>query len=186
MALSRSEQMKRVRSSDTAPELLLRSALRRHHLLGYRISHRIGRIRPDVVFLGRRVAVFIDGCFWHGCPLHYCSPQSNKPFWARKLADNTDRDRRQTKELEALGWKVTRIFEHEVLEDVDFVVQRISAIMSGSLYDCGPDWRVVQVIPDEKDRNIEHRFLQDLRVSQNSKVVTGRRITAKARLQRPR
>ena len=70
--------------------------------------------RPDIVFPGARVAVFIDGCFWHGCPDHYVRPRSSEEFWSKKLAENCRRDSVQTKRLEDIGWRVCRVWEHEV------------------------------------------------------------------------
>src|SRR5689334_4318438 len=113
MAMTRSEQMARIRSSNTAPEQLLRAALRSEGLR-FRIGTCAPGSRPDVVFAGRRVAVFIDGCFWHGCPEHYLRPRSRPDYWAVKLATYVERDRRQTAELTSLGWRVCRVWEHEV------------------------------------------------------------------------
>lgn len=69
---------------------------------------------PDLVFLSARLAVFVDGCFWHGCPLHHTLPAANREFWLRKVTRNQERDRRVDEELVALGWRVLRIWEHEV------------------------------------------------------------------------
>jgi len=107
------------RRRDTRPERALRSAL---HRLGYRfrtdflIREGGARVRPDVVFTRRRVAVFIDGCFWHCCPQHSNSPSVNRGYWGPKLERNVARDDRNNAALEAAGWKVVRIWEHEPLE----------------------------------------------------------------------
>lgn len=74
------------------------------------------KVRPDFVFQRARVAVFVDGCFWHGCPRHGTKPSSNKSFWREKLAKNRERDRRVTRTLRRAGWQVVRIWEHALAE----------------------------------------------------------------------
>jgi len=72
------------------------------------------RVKPDFVFSAQRLVVFIDGCFWHGCPLHATAPKSNAEFWAAKLAENKVRDRHVNRALRRRGWRVVRIWEHEL------------------------------------------------------------------------
>jgi DNA G:T-mismatch repair endonuclease len=72
------------------------------------------RVRPDFVFPKLRIAVFVDGCFWHGCPLHATRPKQNAQFWREKIAANRARDRLVTRRLRARGWRVLRIWEHEL------------------------------------------------------------------------
>jgi DNA mismatch endonuclease (patch repair protein) len=111
--------MRANRRRDTSPEITIRSAL---HALGfrYRVDRPIrvdGRIvRPDLVFVGPRVVVFIDGCFWHGCPQHGELPRANREFWRLKLRANRRRDASQTRILRAHGWSVLRVWEHEPAE----------------------------------------------------------------------
>lgn len=111
----RRRNMQANRRRDTKPELALRSALHRAGLR-YRCDFRIdlpaGRVRPDIVFTRRRVAIFVDGCFWHSCPDHGSRPKTNQPYWSPKLAKNVERDLRNTGLLEAAGWRVVRIWEH--------------------------------------------------------------------------
>ncbi len=85
-------------------------------LSGSRHSSLVPRltVRPDFVFLKSRTAVFVDGCFWHGCPKHGTQPASNRSFWKRKFARNKDRDRLVSRILRAYGWQVVRIWEHEL------------------------------------------------------------------------
>lgn len=112
----RSRNMSAIRRRDTKPELRLRSML---HQRGwrYRVDLRIDtarrRVRPDIVFTARRVAIFVDGCFWHGCPEHSRSPRKNVAYWGTKLAGNVARDQATTEALEESGWLVLRVWEHE-------------------------------------------------------------------------
>lgn len=103
------------RGRDTRPEMAVRSIV---HGMGlrYRVDHppsRELRTRGDLVFPRRRVVVFIDGCFWHGCPLHYTSPKSNARYWSTKVVANRERDTRTTEALTELGWTVLRFWTHQ-------------------------------------------------------------------------
>lgn len=107
--------MKANRSRDTGPELALRRAV---HSLGlrYRVAVQpVSGVRrtADLVFPRARVAVFMDGCFWHGCPLHYTAPVANAAFWAEKVTRNQTRDHEIDALLESAGWRVLRFWEHE-------------------------------------------------------------------------
>ena len=88
---------------------------------------------PDFAFTGQQVAVFVDGCFWHGCPRHYAVPRSNVTFWKKKLDRNMQRDQRVNGELVALGWAVVRVWEHEAKTDVARVVRRIEQALRGEV-----------------------------------------------------
>lgn len=116
----RSRNMAAVKRANTKPEVELRQAL---HRAGFRfrkdypIRADSVLVRPDIAFTRRRVAVFVDGCFWHGCPAHGQIPATNTSFWAAKLAANVDRDRRQDQLLAAAGWHVVRVWEHATVED---------------------------------------------------------------------
>lgn len=107
------------RRRDTGPEKSLRSAL---HGLGLRFRVDLpialeGRrpVRPDIVFTRSRVAIFVDGCFWHGCPEHFAAPRSNRTYWGPKIARNVERDSEVTAALTSSGWHVVRVWEHELL-----------------------------------------------------------------------
>jgi DNA mismatch endonuclease (patch repair protein) len=109
--------MRSNRRTDTKPEVTLRSAL---HAAGFRFrkDHRLDlaegiRVRPDIVFTRRKVAVFVDGCFWHVCPTHGREPTVNEWYWTPKLRRNVERDRAADRALAAAGWTVVRIWEHE-------------------------------------------------------------------------
>ncbi|MBI5309500.1 MAG: very short patch repair endonuclease [Actinobacteria bacterium] len=108
------------RRRDTGPELRLRSSLHRSGLR-FRVDLPIpvpGRrpIRPDVVFTRPRVAIFLDGCFWHGCPEHGSIPKTNAAYWLSKIARNRERDHQTDRLLGEAGWVVVRIWEHESME----------------------------------------------------------------------
>lgn len=116
--------------SDTKPEVALRSALHRHGLRfrkDYPIRTGGGRpIRADIAFMKVRLAVFVDGCFWHGCPEHGVTPIANADYWVPKLARNAERDRESANRLREAGWEVLRIWEHVPTPDaVALVVQAL-------------------------------------------------------------
>lgn len=103
------------RSRDTGPELALRSALHRRGLR-FRVHRPVVeglRSRPDIVFSRARVAVFVDGCFWHSCPIHSTQPAANGDWWRDKLATNVARDHRCDTALREAGWLPFRVWEHE-------------------------------------------------------------------------
>lgn len=110
--------MKANRRADTAPELAIRSELHGRGLR-FRVDFPIDvdapgrKPRPDLVFRRERVAVFVDGCFWHACPKHGSLPRANRDFWKRKLDGNSARDRRADALLITAGWQVVRVWEHE-------------------------------------------------------------------------
>lgn len=146
MSLSRSEHMARVKGKNTSPERLLRSALREAGLR-YRLNYKVPMGRPDIVFPGPKVAVTVDGCFWHGCPAHYSRPRSREEFWSEKLTANVERDSRLTLGLESLGWIVVRIWEHEVFTELDEVVEIVQQATQGKPPLTERDWRVIRVVP---------------------------------------
>lgn len=111
--------MRANRRTDTKPEMALRRELHRQGLRyrkDYRLDLEGARVRPDIAFTARRVAVFVDGCFWHVCPEHGTKPAANTWYWGPKLARNVERDRAADAALLAAGWQVVRIWEHESLE----------------------------------------------------------------------
>ncbi len=99
----------------TTPELALRRILRAAGARGYRVNFRAEGVRPDVVFTRQRVAVFLHGCFWHRCPTcRYTLPRSHRAFWVAKFRRNRQRDRMKRQLLEAAGWRVLEVWEHEL------------------------------------------------------------------------
>ncbi len=167
MSRSRSNMMSRVRGAHTAPEKRLRHLLWSRGLR-YRLHTKTPFGRPDLVFLRQQVAVFVDGCFWHGCPVHYVRPRTKNEFWSNKLSSNVERDRRQTLELENAGWRVVRLWEHEIFETPDKAVEKVERAVSAKHWAPEQDWRVVKVdvrgLPDD-----ETWYLQGLRSAELSR-----------------
>jgi len=109
----RSLIMSGIRGRDNkTTEFAMVGVLRRHRIKGWRRHPRLFG-KPDFVFVKQRVAVFVDGCFWHGCPKHSSCPATNRVFWAKKLARNKSRDRLVVRTLRRHGWKVLRVWQHE-------------------------------------------------------------------------
>jgi len=186
VGLTRSQVMSRIKGTGTKPEELLRKAL---WSAGYRYKRdgRVGRIRPDVVLSKQRVAIFVDGCFWHGCPEHYVRPRSGNGFWASKLVENVERDIVQTAKLEAEGWRVVRFWEHAVFTSIGDLVIEVNRVASGGPRQ-GPDWRVWRVeavLPDDPGQaeslqpEVEVRQMKDLRSPTLVRVEERRRTTHK-------
>jgi DNA mismatch endonuclease, patch repair protein len=119
------------RRTGTKPEIALRRAIHARGLR-FRKGHQLvmtdRRVRPDIVFTRAKVAVFLDGCFWHRCPRHATTPATNTDYWLAKFERNVDRDRAVDRALIAEGWKVLRVWEHEdpreAAERVDAAVHR--------------------------------------------------------------
>jgi DNA mismatch endonuclease (patch repair protein) len=124
----RSEVMSRIRScGNKDTELALAKLLRRHRITGWRRQIQVitsprpspqrgegVRVRPDFIFPKLKLAIFVDGCFWHGCPKHATKPQNNRAFWRRKFSANKARDALVTRTLKRAGWRVLRVWEHEL------------------------------------------------------------------------
>lgn len=129
----RSEIMSQVRGCDNkATELAMAALLRRYRIAGWRRQpHLFGK--PDFAFLKERVAVFVDGCFWHGCPQHSSRPVTNQAFWKQKLNRNRNRDKLVGRTLKRQGWRVLRIWQHEfknrcerrLVQRIDRALQRV-------------------------------------------------------------
>ncbi|MEV3892862.1 very short patch repair endonuclease [Streptomyces anulatus] len=112
---ARRRNMQAIRSRDTKPERLIRRLVHANGLR-YRVAARpLPDLRrtADMVFRPAKVAVFIDGCYWHGCPEHYVSPKTNPGYWSEKVARNVARDRDTDERLSAAGWLVLRFWEHQ-------------------------------------------------------------------------
>ncbi|MGW0966709.1 very short patch repair endonuclease [Streptomyces sp. NPDC002516] len=123
---ARRRNMQAIRSRDTAPERLIRRLVHAQGLR-YRVAARpLSDLRrtADMVFRPAKVAVFIDGCYWHGCPEHYVSPKTNPGYWSDKVARNMARDRDTNERLRAAGWLVLRFWEHESAEECSEAIRQ--------------------------------------------------------------
>lgn len=110
----RSQIMSRIRGrGNRKTEIALIKLLRQHHISGWRRHFKLFG-KPDFVFPKYRLAIFVDGCFWHGCPKHASQPITNGAFWKKKLLHNKERDQIVTKALKKYGWQVLRIWQHEL------------------------------------------------------------------------
>ena len=130
MAMSRSENMRRIRGTDTGPELAVRKILRELGHTGYRLHRKDIPGKPDVVFVGRRKAILVHGCFWHG---HDCTegsrkPKSNRDYWLPKIDRNRERDVANHIQLMEAGWSVLVIWECE-LSSIPATTDRLAAFM---------------------------------------------------------
>lgn len=127
-----SRLMRGNRGTDTAPEVRLRLALHGRGLR-YRKHERLEaggiRVRPDLLFGRARVAVFVDGCYWHRCPDHGTRPRANVDYWDPKLARNVERDGRVDEALAGAGWTVVRLWEHEVRGDLARSVEVVESVV---------------------------------------------------------
>jgi len=125
--------MSRIKSRGTkTTEWRLRSLLMRSRIRGWKIGHDSGLPgRPDVLFPQTRIAIFVDGCFWHGCRRCRSIPTSNRTFWKAKIQRNIERDRKVASTLGVMGWKVIRIWEHDLRTDSEGVRQLVVDSMRG-------------------------------------------------------
>ena len=118
--------MKANKGKGTNPELVVRSELRAAGYPGYRVNWKKAPGHPDIAYPGRKIAIFVNGCFWHRCP--HCDlplPKSNVGFWQEKFRRNVERDARKTVELESEGWEVFTIWECEIRRDATASIRRI-------------------------------------------------------------
>lgn len=169
--------MARIRGENTRPELELRRAVWSCGLR-YRLRERVFGTQPDLLFSASKVAVFVDGCFWHGCPIHYSRPRSRTEFWAVKLSSNIERDSRHTLQLEREGWRVVRLWEHDVWSDLEQAVERVRSAVEDATWRPQDEWRVVRV--DAEPRAGPHYEKRELRLLRNESLrrfETGPRVT---------
>lgn len=128
----RSEVMSRIRGrGNKNTEIALMNLFRRHHITGWRRSQLVFG-KPDFIFRVAKLAVFVDGCFWHGCRRHGNTPASNRAFWKKKFATNKERDRRVNHVLRKNGWRVVRIWEHDLSKRGEACIRKIQAFTNSS------------------------------------------------------
>jgi DNA mismatch endonuclease (patch repair protein) len=114
------------KAKDTKPEKALREALRISGLIGYRLHYEKMPGRPDICFVSKKIAIFVNGCFWHRCPhCNYPYPKNNQVFWKDKFDKNIARDQKKIDQLHALGWRTFVVWECEIKKDVATLVRSI-------------------------------------------------------------
>jgi DNA mismatch endonuclease (patch repair protein) len=129
---SRVRIMRGNKSRDTKPELALRRAIWAAGLRGYRVHRKGLPGSPDIAFGRARLAIFVDGCFWHGCPACYRAPKTRSEFWRIKVETNQRRDRRDEARLTELGWSVIRIWECELRADPAAFAAEVRSLVSAT------------------------------------------------------
>jgi DNA mismatch endonuclease (patch repair protein) len=123
--------MSRIKGKNTGPEVKLRKLLYFNGIRGYRLHHNLPG-KPDIVFVKKKIAIFIDGCFWHKCPICFQEPETRKEFWMKKIQSNIDRDKKVNKQLKSDGWVVIRIWEHEIKKNPEKYIEIISEKLQNS------------------------------------------------------
>lgn len=127
--VQRSYNMSQIRGKNTGPEVKLRKLLYEAGVRDYKTQGKLPG-KPDVIFQEQKVAVFVDGCFWHKCPACFVEPETRKRFWLGKIDRNVKRDREVNNVLRKKGWKVVRFWEHDVKKRPTKVVHRIIGILA--------------------------------------------------------
>jgi DNA mismatch endonuclease (patch repair protein) len=126
--LKRSQVMAAIKSKgNKETELRLAEIFRAHRIIGWRRNQTLPG-KPDFTFRKLNVAVFVDGCFWHGCRKHFRMPKSNRPYWRRKLAKNQARDREINRQLKRGGWCVLRVWQHELKNEHKSLLRVLAAL----------------------------------------------------------
>lgn len=123
--------MPRIKGADTTPELIVRATLCSQGIRNYRLKSNVPG-RPDIYFPHARIAVFIDGCFWHGCPECYIKPKNNAGFWSRKRRQNLLRDIRVSKELRMKKIRMLRFWEHQIRKSPEICCRRVIRALTAS------------------------------------------------------
>jgi DNA mismatch endonuclease, patch repair protein len=119
------------KAKNTTPEVTLRKALWEYGLRGYRINWKKVPGRPDIAFPGKKIAIFVNGCFWHRCPTcAYTLPKHNTEFWKNKFDKNVSRDNLKKEQLINLGWSVMVVWECEIKKQLDIIVDKIAKQIS--------------------------------------------------------
>jgi len=121
-----SKVMSKIEAKNTEPEILVRRGLREHGFTGYRLHYKNAPGKPDIVFVNKKIAIFVHGCFWHRCPK--CSlklPKHNSKFWLSKFEANVLRDKRKLNELRKAGWYIFTLWECDIKINVNKQIKRI-------------------------------------------------------------
>ncbi len=124
----RKHNMSRIRGKNTGPEIKLRKLLWSHGIRGYRIHYNLLG-KPDIVFIKKKIVIFIDGCFWHKCPVCFQEPETRKEFWMKKIRSNVEHDSKVNEQLLNEGWTIIRFWEHDVRKNPEQVIGKISSLL---------------------------------------------------------
>jgi DNA mismatch endonuclease (patch repair protein) len=125
-----SKVMSAIKTKETGPEIRLRKALFKAGLRGYRKNMKGLPGKPDIVYTKKRTAIFINGCYWHGCErCGWEPPKHNTEYWANKIDKNRQRDLKKAEQLKAMGYVTVTVWEHEIKEGVDSVVEKLASIL---------------------------------------------------------
>jgi DNA mismatch endonuclease (patch repair protein) len=127
----RKYNMSRIKGKNTGPEVNLRKLLFAKGVRGYRIHYKLSG-KPDIVFTRKKIAIFIDGCFWHKCPVCFKEPETRKEFWMKKINSNVERDNNFNNKLQNEGWTVIRFWEHDVRKQPEKIVSEILELINKS------------------------------------------------------
>lgn len=130
----RNYNMSQIRARNTKPEIKFRKLLSNKGIKNYKINYSSLPGKPDIVFIKNRVAIFIDGCFWHKCPVCFIKPKTRVKFWMEKIRENLQRDREVNKELKKKDWSVIRIREHDVERNSEQILLRFLKILRHKRY----------------------------------------------------
>lgn len=124
--------MQAIKNKDSKMELLLRKKLSEK---GYRYRKNVSHLpgKPDIAFIGKKVVIFLDSCFWHGCRYHCRMPTTNVKYWKEKIARNKKRDKEINREYKKMGWTILRFWEHELKKTSDKVIKKIKAAIKQKL-----------------------------------------------------
>ncbi len=125
----RSYNMSQIRAKNTKPEIKFRKLLSDRGIKNYKTNYSSLLGKPDMIFIKNRVVVFIDGCFWHKCPLCFVKPKTRTRFWMKKITENLGRDKIVNNELKKSGWSVIRIWEHDVERNPERTILRLLKIL---------------------------------------------------------
>ena len=120
----RAYNMSKIRGKNTGPEVKLRKLLYAHGIKGYRVHYNLSG-KPDIVFVKKKITIFVDGCFWHKCPVCFQEPETRKEFWMKKILSNIERDKKVDEQLKNAGWAVIRIWEHEIRKNPEKCIEKI-------------------------------------------------------------
>ena len=126
---TRSKIMSKIRNKNTRPEIKIRKLLYCSGHKGYRLNYKKASGKPDICYVGKKIAIFIDGCFWHGCPKCYKRPKSNKKYWSEKIKINKKRDKKVNLALKKENWTVLRFWECQVNKKTENIFNKIDEVL---------------------------------------------------------